>query len=234
MAKMSSNHDETKDLIAPYVLGALDPDEVSAVRAHILSCEECMREADSFAQVTSDMALAVDPVDLPPGFTDSVLAAASPSAEEVPVAKKRRGIRTLPIFGMAAALIATAILSVSLIQTKQKLNDYEQLVTAVLHSEGGMELTGSGAVARMVPANGGSVFVVTGMREAPDNHTYELWLIDGETPVSAGTFDVSGGIALLESDHSIEGFDGAAVTIEPSGGAPGGRPTTDPIMTATG
>jgi hypothetical protein len=52
--------------------------------------------------------------------------------------------------------------------------------------------------------------------------------MDGTTPVSAGVFDVSEGLAIVEADRSVEGFDGAAVTIELDGGST--EPTSTPIM----
>jgi anti-sigma-K factor RskA len=52
--------------------------------------------------------------------------------------------------------------------------------------------------------------------------------MDGETPVSAGVFDSSDGLAIVEAERSVEGYDGAAITIEPEGGS--AEPTTTPIM----
>ena len=52
-----------------------------------------------------------------------------------------------------------------------------------------MTLRGDG-VAAMVPTREGSVFVAEGLADPPDGHTYQLWLLEGTQPVSAGTFDV--------------------------------------------
>ena len=117
----------------------------------VLGWQGRLGRGEGAPQVLERLAL-VEPVDLPAGFADKVLAAANPATEDAPAAKKRWNIRPLPVLGMAAALIVIAILSVSLVRTNEKLNDYEQLVTAVLHSEGGMELTGSGKVETQIGA----------------------------------------------------------------------------------
>ncbi len=105
-----------------------------------------------------------------------------------------------------------------------------------MHGEG-LKLAGpGGAVARMVPTADGATLFATGLDEAPDRHTYQLWLMECDEPdvietcdpTSAGTFNVSGGIAVLETGTSLEGFDRAAVTVEPEGGSE--APTTLPVI----
>jgi anti-sigma-K factor RskA len=91
-----------------------------------------------------------------------------------------------------------------------------------------LKVQGDGAVGAVVPADEGSVFVVEGLEDIPEDETYQLWLFEGETPVSAGTFEVEDGRAVLETGRSLEGFSGAAVTVEPEGGSRG--PTSDPVL----
>ena len=44
------DHDELRDLIAIYVLGALPSDEALAVEIHVRSCVECCWEALRYSQ----------------------------------------------------------------------------------------------------------------------------------------------------------------------------------------
>ena len=53
-------HAEIKELIPAYVLGAVPPEEIPSIRAHILSCDECIAEADRFAETASSLALSVE------------------------------------------------------------------------------------------------------------------------------------------------------------------------------
>jgi anti-sigma-K factor RskA len=46
-----------------------------------------------------------------------------------------------------------------------------------------------------------------------------VWLIENNRPISAGTFDPSGGVGTLETNESLEGVDSVAVTVEPDGGS---------------
>jgi anti-sigma-K factor RskA len=237
MGRMELTHDEAKELVAPYVLGALPEEEVPFVRAHILSCDECMAEADSYSEVASQMALAVEPVDLPAGFAERVMKAAVGDTARTEVASSPKGAgwsrwrpRLVPLLSSTAAILAIAILGFSLVQANQRVSDIENVVSAIIHSDGTYELNGEGATARVLPSSEGSIFVAAGMREAPDGHTYELWFMDGDTPVSIGTFEATDGLSILETEHDVQQFDGVAVTVEQEGGSPSGLPTTDPIM----
>ena len=225
---MKRSHEEIKELLAAYALGAMPEDEIGEVRAHILSCEECMGEADLLAEASGSLALAVEPQPLPSGFADRVLEVVRSDSTDQEVVPRRRW-RFLPGVVVASSLALAAVLGFQVYETQQKLDQQELVLGALLH-EGGVELQGSsGAIARVVPSGEGSVFAVAGLQKAPPGHTYQLWLIkEGADPVSGGVFDVTGGIAVIDTDQSIEDYDGAAVTIEQAGGSR--QPTTTPIL----
>lgn len=234
-------HDELKSLIAPYVLGAVSTDEERAVRSHIMSCEDCMREAESLSGVAGALALAVDEAPVPSGFADAIVAKVQserPATSGAPVVIVDRWFRwRKAVAGVAAVAVLAAIFSTSaFLAQRAQVQRYESAVPPLVHGEG-MRLAGAGgAVARMVPTADGATLFATGLDEAPDRHTYQLWLMECEDPgvietcdpTSAGTFDVSGGIAVLETRTSLEGYDRAAVTVEPEGGSEG--PTTLPVI----
>lgn len=234
------NHDELKSLIAPYVLGAVSTEEERAVRSHILGCEECLREAESFSGAAGSLALAVDEAPVPAGFADAVIAKVQSERPEAAAAPPQaewwfRWRKVLA--GVAAAsVVATIVLASAFLAQRAQVQRYESAVPPLVHGEG-IRLAGAGgAVARMVPTADGATLFATGLDEAPDRHTYQLWLmrcdepevIETCDPTSAGTFDVSGGIAVLETQASLEGYDRAAVTVEPEGGSEG--PTTLPVI----
>lgn len=231
---MDETHDRLKELVAPYVLGAVPQNEMAFVRAHILSCDECMTEADSFAQVAEKLPLAVQPVALPAGFAERVLAAAGPVEEtkgsEVVTLDKRRRPAFVSVMAAAAMLMAIAVMAVSLLQTQKDLHRQEVAVSALLRAgDESMGLQGtSGAVAKMVAANGHSSLVVAGLGSAPSNHTYQLWIQREGKMESAGTFDVEEGVAVLNTEWDLDEYEGAAITIEPAGGSP--QPTSQPIL----
>jgi anti-sigma-K factor RskA len=221
------SHDEIRSLIAPYLVRAVSPDEERTVRAHLASCDECSAEAGTVSRATDALALSVEPVPLPDGFTERVL---SRIAEDAPEGRPARRLGwTVPALAAVSLVLAVAagILGYLFVDAQSDL-DLQRRVSAALLREDGLKLQGDGAVGAVVPADEGSVFVVEGLEDIPEDETYQLWLFEGETPVSAGTFEVEDGRAVLETGRSLEGFSGAAVTVEPEGGSPG--PTSDPVL----
>ncbi|CAN5744997.1 hypothetical protein BH20ACT23_BH20ACT23_09740 [soil metagenome] len=239
---MNRTHDELKSLIAPYVLGAISPEEMEEVRSHIISCDECMAEADSYATVVSSLALSVRPEAVPDTLIDNVMRqvhadgaerpAAVPSAPEVsepaPVTQLRRPRPVYNIVAAAAALLIVAVLAGALITTTNELDDTQaelalerERVEQLAQTQGAMRLGGPAGetVGAMLPTDDGGVFVVHGLDDAPNDHTYQVWLIDDGQPISAGTFDPASGVGGLETDHSLDGVEGVAVTVEPEGGS---------------
>ena len=230
---MDETHERLKELVAPYVLGAVPSDEMAFVRAHILSCDECMAEADSFARVAEQLPLVVEPVELPKGFAERVMAAATadtPKVKEPVQERTARRFSLVPVLSAAALILAFAIMTASFIQTRNDLHRQEIALSALLRAgDESMGLQGtSGAVGKMVAANGHSSLVIAGLDTAPDNHTYQLWIQQDGEMKSAGTFDVHEGVAVLDTRWDLDEYEGAAITIEPSGGSP--QPTSQPIL----
>jgi anti-sigma-K factor RskA len=224
---MRESHEELKSSIAAYVLGAVSDDKLPRLRAHILRCDECFEEANSYAEVVAAMHETVEPTPLPAGFASRVIS----SVQTKPATKARRGT-TWDRWRLGLAVGATAlamIFGVGLIDARSDLADRDRVFNALVR-EDGLAMTGaSGAVARVVPEGEGSVLVVAGLPDTPDEHTYQLWLLEeGADPESAGTFEVEDGVAIFESEREMSGFEGAAVTLEPEGGSP--APTSDPIL----
>jgi anti-sigma-K factor RskA len=77
---------------------------------------------------------------------------------------------------------------------------------------------------------GEAVLVATGLPEVDDAHTFELWFVRGDEPISAGTFDATDGEATAELAGELQAGDAVAITVEQRGGSPEGVPTTDPIV----
>ncbi|ROS51263.1 anti-sigma factor domain-containing protein [Frigoribacterium sp. PhB24] len=76
---------------------------------------------------------------------------------------------------------------------------------------------------------GRSAVVVDGMTSLPGDQTYELWYINADGAVPAGTFDAS---SSAPETHLLKGEmapgDTIGITVEPSGGS--SAPTSDPVV----
>ena len=225
---MERNHEDVKALIGAYVLGAVPPEEVPSIRAHILSCDECMAEADELSGAADSLAFSVEPLAPPPGFAQTVLERVAQERSETSTPSAARG-RWRRLVAYTALAVFAVVMGAIALDAREDADANRKIATALLGSSQGIELQGqAGVAAKVVTSETGAVFVATGLEDLPSDRTYQLWFMRNGAPVSAGTFDVSEGVAVLRTSRSPQAFDGAAVTVEPSGGSP--QPTTEPVI----
>lgn len=230
-------HEEMRSLIAPYVLGAVPAEEMKRVRSHLLSCDECLSEADQLSPVGDSLAASVEPSEVPAGFAARVMSRVREErsgTEAVPLPATRRA--WLPNLAVAAMLLVTAVMGVTLYRTSQDLDVRTEAVRGFLSSDG-MRLDGTGARGAMIPTDEGALFVAEGLERLPGDRVYQLWLMKGDCqPGATGSCDIQGidtfttddGVTIVAIDESLEGYSRAAVTVEPEGGSP--QPTSDPAL----
>ncbi|HWC13803.1 MAG TPA: anti-sigma factor [Actinomycetota bacterium] len=225
MTKMA--HEEARELLGAYALGAMPEDELKRVRSHVMSCEECMREADSLSDTVASFGISAGNAPLPADFSDGILETVR---EQRPIVAPRTAPRRswLAVAAGVAGLTLTVGALFGMMAARSQVERQEKVLQAMLR-EDGFSLSGtSGAVAKVIPVGDGSVLAATGLRAAPDGHDYQLWLIEDGEPRSAGVFDVEDGIAIVETDLALKDYDTAAVTIEPDGGLD--KPSGDPVL----
>lgn len=232
---MTDVHEHVSGLIAAYALGAVPEDEIPAIRAHILTCEDCFAEAESLADVATSLAETVEPVELAGGFTERVLAEARAPRERHAVKASRRWwvpSRTTALG--AAALTVLALLAfgtTSYLGSVARQREYRDAVAALIHDPDALTLTGpGGAEAVLAATDEGSVLIAVDLGDAPAGREYQLWLMDEGEPVPAETFDAGSSVVIVRSRRSLTGYEAAAVTVEPEGGSE--APTTDPVLTS--
>jgi hypothetical protein len=156
------SHDEALERAAPFVLGALEPDEEATVREHLRTCPQPHDEFAELGSVVPALAEAVEQVEPPPALKARILAAAAadaaapsltpaavpiatatpapvpapaPAAEPIPIDSRRRGPSPVSWFLVAAAGIAIVALVAVNLMTLGRLNSSEQFqrdVAAVL------------------------------------------------------------------------------------------------------
>jgi len=71
------------------------------------------------------------------------------------------------------------------------------------------------------PEGGGATFVAANLLPLGSDQVYQLWIIRGDQPMSAGIFQVDeNGQATLQVDGTLASvFDAVGVSIEPAGGS---------------
>ena len=114
---MTLRCEEIDDLIGPYALDALEPDERLAVLEHLSECREHDAGHSAYRQIASSLPLAIDEVMPPPRLRNRLLSAfeasvrgGEPEAPAGPSANLRLLFRR-PAFayGLAVALLAIAV-----------------------------------------------------------------------------------------------------------------------------
>jgi len=74
--------EEVREMAAAFVLGALEPDEMAAVRAHLATCEDAHEEIAELGGVLPALAESVPVVEPPDGLKARIMAAAAADLEE--------------------------------------------------------------------------------------------------------------------------------------------------------
>lgn len=214
---------EFEDLAAPYVLGALEPEERSRYEAHLLECTECTALVNDLAQgvIALDQALAVEP---PSDLRGRVLGAIG-SATDTPVVELAPTRRPLwRLTWVAAAVLVVLLGGLTLFNP----NPLDQLMAAP--DARLVELAVHAAFAAAPPEQAQVVFSeseeaaaveFSGLASPEEGNTYQLWLIGEGDPLPAGVFvpDEAGEATVLLEGEARSG-QLVAITQEPAGGLP--------------
>ena len=190
------------DLTAAYALDALDADERAAYESHLAECEACRAELASFGDVATALAVgAVGPAPRP-GLREEILRAAREEGHAVvpiEVAAERRRRNWTPVLGAVAAVAAVVAVAVGIwaggisdeLDSTREALERERQAAAVLADPTARSVAVSGAEGRLVVTDAGrAVLVLDGLDDAPSGKTYEVWVIEGDTPAPAGLFPV--------------------------------------------
>src|SRR5690242_11520300 len=84
----SASHEEFRDDLAAYALGALEEPESERLRAHLEGCDECQRQLRWFEPAVELLPRTVEQLEPPPRLREALLetvrAEAAPAAREPP------------------------------------------------------------------------------------------------------------------------------------------------------
>jgi anti-sigma factor RsiW len=224
------------DLVAPYVLDALDEDERAEFERHLAGCDRCTSELQELQGTAAALAWGTASADPPDGLRDRILERARSEAQVVPFRRRRGWVA--PTLGLAAAAAACVAVGLGLWAASLS-NDLDRERDLSAAQAKALEVVGDPA-AKVTPLKGASgslvvgssgraALVVCGLDPAPSGQTYEAWLIRG-TPTPAGLFDTQGSCTAVALDRTAPSGSTVAVTREPEEGSE--LPTTDPIFSA--
>ncbi len=250
-------HIELRGLIPAYALDALPPEEAREVEAHLPTCDECRRELTLMREVAGELAAAVPRTAPPAGLRERLLLAVGPEAARSEAVRPDivRPGRTVSLprpwpwvfprnwaLGIAAlAAVLTVVLTgltLSLNQRLGALNDrlaaQERVLALLANTE-----SKTAALAGSVSANVRFVYhhgtrqgalVVTDLADPGSAQVYQLWLIAGQEPESAGVFrPVAGRPIIVPVRADFSRYQAVAISVErgPQGAS---KPTSAPIL----
>lgn len=171
-----SEHRPIRDLLGPYVLNSLSPEEETKVREHLEHCGDCRDEEQSllrtYEHLTEHAGLAEAP---PPSLKNRVLA-------DLPRRERRRA----PLFAAAAAIFVLVALGVLYGAGFFTSNT----TSVVLQPTDFAPQAGGELVVRRDAPNVEATLEVWNLPKPASDEYYELWFGRGEGRVSAGTFTV--------------------------------------------
>lgn len=239
------------DLLAAYALGALPEDEVRKVEEYLAAHPERQAEVDELRSVADLLALAPEELDPPPELRQIIIGAAEPETEarepetsdqEIlepesrPTSEEWREFFSFPRLAFAAStLVVVAGLLLWNLALQGEVRDLQGRIEDTPEAPRIHELRGSGvarAASGQVMEVGDSrvVLIVEDLPRAPQNKTYQIWLIEGDAPKPSGVFEPGNELTAAPLDKPLDGADIVAVTVEPEGGSP--APTSAPILTS--
>jgi anti-sigma-K factor RskA len=209
------------DDAAAYVLGALEPSEVEAFRAHLADCAACQKEVAEFEQVTGALPESATQFHVPKDLRQRVMSEvrATPKAQAARRKEPARSWR--PAFVWGGAFAAAAVILV---------------VVVVALSSGGSgtkTIQASTGSAELRVTHGHGDLIVHRLPSLPAGRIYEMWVQRGSAaPTPTGTlFAVtSRGTASVGVPGSLSGISAVLVTQEAAGGTL--APTSAPVIVA--
>lgn len=238
------DHEQIEDLLAAYVLDAVEPDDRELVQAHLEGCATCKATLRRLERARDAVPLAGDVVEPPPRLREGILAAAAATSR--PASRAPAKIRPLPASprrarsaprGLTAGIAAAAVIAFALGAGLGLGAGRSLAPTAPASSVAQYRLAGTGtmqgASGRVyeLKAQGLTLVEFANLPALQADKVYELWLIRRQgNPVPAGVFmpDQAGShVAVLGRD--LQGVNALAVTVEagPNGAA---APTQQPEL----
>jgi len=228
------SHDEYKDNIGAYVLGALPELESELLERHLAGCESCRAEVEELGPVTNALARSVPQVDPPASLKASLMAtvnaeAAARADRSPPERRERRtfaawlsGLQPRMAVGMAAVVLALGVVVGVAVDRIGGGSTSTRTVAAKIDRR----LMPSGEAALQVKGSSGKL-ELRGAPQPPAGRVYQLWYQHGKTIERGSTFRPHSD-GSYQADVPVGQANAVMVTVERAGGAP--APTGPPIM----
>lgn len=251
-----------KELLDAYALGAVEEAQARALEEHAAACIRCWNELNQAQRAAALLALAVPLEKAHPSLRERILRQAGREVKAGPRRWQGWLGKVWPLWPAAViGLAAVAALSLSLVlwgevrdlrgendrlqervATADETISHQQRMLAVLSAPDvqRVEMRAPGGPPGMVATYFWSesthrgAIICHNLGSLDENHTYQLWLFVGDSPISGGTFVSWWGLGqhVVELEQPLPAQPTAVgVSIEPKGGS--ATPTSDLILLAS-
>jgi len=209
---------EYRESIAAFVLGALPPGEVTPLRAHLATCDDCDRYHDEMMTLPPllDLAGGVDGlvVEAPAGLEDRI---ARRIAAEGGSRRRKRRLRR-PVLAGVGGLALGAMATLAIVFALGGFSGSAAADTVDLAGTPNAPSAWGTADLKAGPHGTTIRFDADGLPPSKPGQHYEVWLSDGRHGISAGTFRVGAdgkARCTLATAGRTEYFRKVDVTVEP-------------------
>jgi anti-sigma factor RsiW len=247
---MSGRDDHISELVAPYVLGALEPDEVEQVELHLDHCPMCRELVESERTVVRALPWLAEPRPVPLRARKQLLARAQ---DDIAQEKRSRWKILLPsgrsgwiAASMAAVLAVVFAVNNFQMQGEMQKRDLEESearasIAEIVKSPRGWTTNlvsntpGAGGGIIVDPTTNAAIMVVDGLDQPQADHSYAVWMVSGDEYVHVGNLavdDEGRGQLRITAQGTLTNYDGLMITEERDEVMVAG-PSGDEIMAAT-
>ena len=173
-----SEHPDIRDLLGPYVIGTLEPHEEREVEHHLQECASCRKEAQELRLAHEHLAVLAYNTEMPPPDLKERVVSGIP---------RRESRWRLPSWAAAVTFLVLAVLAVIL---TPDLFGGRALASADLSPTDRAPEAGGEVSIRGTGENMEMRLEAWGLPPCKREQYYELWLVEGDDRVSAGSFTV--------------------------------------------
>jgi anti-sigma-K factor RskA len=234
------DHERFDELKDAYVLGALSEGERRELEEYLAAHPVRQAEVQELSAVAGLLALSPPEQEPSPELRRNIMSVVEAEARR-PAASRRpwfAGIREL-LRLRNLALGAAALLVIGLFSWNMVLQGQVQDLQGQVENRQEtpvsrmVALEGAGAAQEvqaevMILEEDRAVLMVEDMPPAPEDRTYQVWVIEGDDPQPSVLFDPREQPVAAVVEDPLNKADAIAVTVEPEGGSP--QPTTDPML----
>lgn len=223
-----SDHRESRDQIAAYALGALDPAEKLELERHLAGCDECRDYLEWLDPAVDLLPASVEPLTPPPAIKRSLMSAVEEEIKAERRAEKARKRSERGLWGTIWRPVTAGVLSVVLVagvtvgwllhgdDPESQFFEAESVAQVGPEMEASLEVQGDEGTLHVVKLPG-----------LPPDQDYQAWIQRDGVMEPDSTFDVreDGEVAI---EGSLKGAEGVYITREPEDGSE--EPTSKPLM----